>query len=63
MVLETQLGKLFAKSGVKSPRARARDIYMLTEGAIAMLLIHGDRDYARAAGSAAKRLLRPALKK
>ena len=63
MVLETQLGKLFAKSGVKAPYARARDIYMLTEGAIAMLLIHGDRTYARAAGSAAKRLLIPSLRK
>jgi AcrR family transcriptional regulator len=63
MVLETQLGKLFAKSGVKSPQARARDIYLLTEGAIAMLLIHGDRKYARAAALAGKRLLQPALKK
>ena len=43
VVLESQLGQLFAKTGMRSPRARAREIYLLSEGAIAMMLIHGDR--------------------
>ena len=57
-VLESQLGELFAKTGMRSPRARAREIYLLSEGAIAMMLIHGDRKYAAAAAQAGKRLLR-----
>ena len=31
---------------MKSPRDRAREISMLTEGAMVMILIHGDRRYA-----------------
>jgi AcrR family transcriptional regulator len=56
-VLEAQLGELFAKTGMRSSRARAREIYLLIEGAIAMMLIHGDRKYATAAAQAGKRLL------
>lgn len=59
-VLENQLGKLFAKSGMRSPRARAREINLLTEGAIAMMLIHGDPKYVAAAARAGKRLLQRA---
>lgn len=56
-VLEGQLAELFAKAGMRSPRARAREINLLSEGAIAMMLIHGDRKYAAAAAQAGKRLL------
>jgi AcrR family transcriptional regulator len=63
LVLESQLGELFAKAGMRSPRARAREIHLLSEGAIAMMLIHGDRKYAAAAAQAGKRLLQASLKK
>ena len=36
---------------------RARDVALLIEGATALILIHGDRSYAEAAGRAAKRLV------
>jgi AcrR family transcriptional regulator len=62
-VLERQLGELFAKAGIKSPRTRAREIYLLSEGAISMMLIHGDRKYAAAAARAGKRLLKAGLGK
>jgi len=56
-VLEAQLGELFARTGMRAPQARARETYLLVEGAIAMMLIHGDRAYTTAAAQAAKRLL------
>ena len=36
----------------------AREIMLLTEGAMALMLIHSDRDYARSAAQAAKKLVR-----
>ena len=43
---------------VRRPRDRAREIMLLLEGAMALMLIHGDRRYIDAAAGAAKRLLR-----
>jgi hypothetical protein len=50
-----------AKTGVASPKERAREIWLLSEGAISMILIHGDRSYASAAAEAAKKLIRSEL--
>jgi hypothetical protein len=36
----------------------SREIILLTEGAMMLILIHGDRNYAEAAARAAKRLAR-----
>jgi AcrR family transcriptional regulator len=47
---------LFA-ARVSSPRERAREIMLLMEGAMALMLIHGDRSYATAAAGAAKALV------
>jgi AcrR family transcriptional regulator len=55
-VLEEQLAGVLARAAVKSPRERAREISLLSEGAISMILVHGDRRYAFAAADAAKRL-------
>lgn len=57
-VLERNLAERLAKAGVASPAERAREICMLSEGAMALILIHGDRSYATAAAEAAKRLIR-----
>jgi AcrR family transcriptional regulator len=43
--------------GVSSAAQHAREIMLLMEGAMALMLIHGNRDYARAAASAAKALV------
>ncbi|MBL8894955.1 MAG: TetR/AcrR family transcriptional regulator [Rhizobiales bacterium] len=56
-VLERHIAELLAKADVASPRERAREIQLLAEGAMVMILIHGDRSYADAAAAAAKRLL------
>lgn len=61
-LLEQQLATLFAKSGVRSPRESAREVWLLSEGAISLILVHGDRGYAAAAAKAAKRLIRTAPK-
>jgi len=56
-VLEEQLADVLARAAVKSPRERAREIWLLSEGAISLILVHGDRRYAAAAAEAAKRLI------
>lgn len=57
-MLEAHLAELLANAGVESPRERAREIWLLSEGAMSLILVHGDRTYAVAAAAAAKRLLR-----
>jgi len=57
-MLEGHLADLLAKADVASPKERAREIWLLSEGAISMILIHGDRSYAAAAAEAAKKLIR-----
>jgi AcrR family transcriptional regulator len=56
--VETWLADALAAARVSSPRERAREIMLLMEGAMALMLIHGDRGYATAAGRAAKTLIR-----
>jgi AcrR family transcriptional regulator len=57
-MLEGHLADLLASAHVASPRQLAREIWLLSEGAIALILIHGDRSYAVAAAEAAKKLIR-----
>jgi len=58
-MLQSHLTDLLAKAEVESPNKRAREIWLLSEGAILLTLIHGDRTYAADAAQAAKRLLQP----
>ena len=53
----SELAKKLADAGVKSPLERAREIWILTEGAMVMILIQGDASYAITAAEAAKRLV------
>lgn len=62
-ILEDCLVELLEKANVPSPRERAREVWLLSEGAISLILIHGDPRYAKAAGEAAKRLVAFAPKK
>ena len=57
-MLEAHLAELFARAGVSSPRERAREVWLLSEGAISLILVNRDRSYAAAAALAAKKLLR-----
>ena len=57
--LEEYLAEMLSKADVMSPADRAREIWLLAEGAMVLILIHGDRSYADAAARAAKRLVRP----
>jgi AcrR family transcriptional regulator len=56
--VEAWFANLLASAKVSSPRERAREITLLMEGAMMLMLIHGDRSYADAAARAAKRLVR-----
>ena len=56
-IMISELAKRLADAGVKSPLERAREIWMLTEGAMVMILIQGDASYAITAAEAAKRLV------
>ncbi|MFI5023183.1 MAG: TetR/AcrR family transcriptional regulator [Alphaproteobacteria bacterium] len=56
-MLEGHLADVLTAAGVESPRERAREIWLLLEGAMALILVHGDRRYAEAAAQAARRLI------
>ena len=58
--VEAWLSGALIAAKVASPRDRAREIMLLMEGAMLLMLIHGDRSYAKAAAQAAKALIRPA---
>lgn len=55
---EAWLTERLRKARVSQPAARARDVMLLTEGAMTLMLIHGDTAYIDAAADAAKRLVR-----
>lgn len=54
---ETWLTNLLTKARVAQARERAREIMLLMEGSMALMLIHSDRGYIDAAARAAKRLV------
>jgi AcrR family transcriptional regulator len=54
----TWLGELLAQADVASPIERARELALLIEGAMSLMLIHGDRSYAKIAAQAAMRLVK-----
>lgn len=55
--LEANLAALLANAGLPGAAERAREIYLLVEGAMSLILIHNDPAYAVAAAEAAKRLI------
>jgi AcrR family transcriptional regulator len=57
-MLEAHLAALLAKANVPQPRERAREVWLLSEGAISLILVHRDRSYAAAAAQAARKLIR-----
>jgi AcrR family transcriptional regulator len=57
--VEQWLIEVITAAGIRSAHQRAREIMLLTEGAMVLMLIHGDRSYAKAAALAAKALLMP----
>ena len=56
-MLESQLAELLSKAHVRAPRQLAGEVWLLSEGAISLILVHGDRIYAAAAAKAAKKLI------
>ena len=55
---EGWLADKLAGARVALPHERARELMLLLEGAMALMLIHGDRRYIDAAAQAAKRLIK-----
>lgn len=55
---ESWLAERLASARVANARDRAREIMLLTEGSMALTLIHGGRDYIDTAAAVAKRLVR-----
>jgi AcrR family transcriptional regulator len=55
---EAWLADRLAAARVSQPRERAREVMLLMEGSMALMLIHGDRRYVDAAACAAKQLLK-----
>ena len=61
--LERCLTELLERSGVQQAGELARAIWLLSEGAISLILVHGDRGYSVAASAAANTLVRCHLTK
>lgn len=55
---EAWLAELLENARVPRPSERARDVMLLMEGSMALMLIHRDRRYIDAAARAAKHLVR-----
>lgn len=55
--MEAWLATRLAEAKVRQARARAREMMLLMEGAMALTLIHGGRAYIDAAAKAAKQLV------
>ncbi|MGH6891766.1 MAG: TetR/AcrR family transcriptional regulator [Dongiaceae bacterium] len=55
--IQVELTRRFAACGVPRARDRAAQVQMLLEGAMTMILIHGDIDHARLAAAAARKLI------
>jgi AcrR family transcriptional regulator len=55
--LEQCLADLLARSGVERANELARAVWLLSEGAISLILVHGDRGYSAAASMAANMLV------
>ncbi|MBR1157082.1 TetR/AcrR family transcriptional regulator [Bradyrhizobium sp. JYMT SZCCT0428] len=60
--LEKCFAELLARSGVARPNELARAVWLLSEGAVSLILVHGDRGYSAAACEAAIILVRHHLK-
>jgi AcrR family transcriptional regulator len=58
-LLEAHLAEAFAEAGMADASTRARQVWILSEGAMALMLIHGDRSYCKAAEEAAHSLISP----
>jgi AcrR family transcriptional regulator len=56
--VEEWLAGALSAARVATPRDRACEVMLLMEGAMALMLIHGDRRYAAVAANAARRLVR-----
>lgn len=61
--LEKSFAELLARSGVDRPNELARAVWLLSEGAVSLILVHGDRGYSAAASEAAITLVRHHLKR
>ena len=57
-MMEAELAKVLSRAKVPAAARRARELFLLSEGTIAMLLIHRDRSYAEAAAAVGKQLVR-----
>ena len=62
-MLEAHFTEMLARAGVTRPRETAREIWLLSEGAISLMLVHRDRSYAAAAAQAARKLIRYRVKR
>ena len=57
--VEEWLGSKLASLGARNSKRLARETVLLTEGCVALMLIHNDPSYASAAAAAARKLVLP----
>ena len=57
-LIEARLAEVLARGKIPSPKARAREICLLSEGAMTCMVLHGNPHYVEAAKHAALHLMR-----
>jgi AcrR family transcriptional regulator len=56
-MLEAHFAAMLAAAGVEHPQERGREVWLVLEGAISLMLVHRDRSYAAVAAQAARKLI------
>ena len=56
-LIETRLAEMLARGKIASPKVRAREIWLLSEGAMTCMVLHGNPHYVETAKRAALRLM------
>jgi AcrR family transcriptional regulator len=56
-LIEARLAEVFARGRIASPKLRAREIWLLSEGAMTCMVLHGNLHYVETAKRAALRLM------
>jgi hypothetical protein len=62
-LIEARLAEVFARGKIASPEVRAREIWLLSEGAMMCMVLHGNPNYVETAKRAALQLMGQPKKK
>ena len=62
-LIEARLAEAFARGKIAAPAVTAREIWLLSEGAMMCMVLHGNPQYVTTAKRAALRLMRSSVRR